>query len=146
MSSNVCPNPGPIFPCSVCAGNVAWRGKSVQCCTCSKLVQLRYSPNSELLAALILGAVSLLVTAICILPLYNLAPSANAALPPQHRLQTFYPPSAHFLSSPSAPSPPSLAPGCPSTPPVPSLPGLPQGSSMECWRSLQGRIKRSRGP
>ena len=29
MSSNVYPNPGPIFPCSVCAGNVTWRGKSV---------------------------------------------------------------------------------------------------------------------
>ena len=25
MSSNVHPNPGPIFPCSVCAGNVIWR-------------------------------------------------------------------------------------------------------------------------
>ena len=36
MSSNVHPNPGPIFPCSVCAGNVTWWGKSVQCCTCSK--------------------------------------------------------------------------------------------------------------
>ena len=36
MSGNVHPNPGPIFPCSVCAGNVTWRGKSVQCCACSK--------------------------------------------------------------------------------------------------------------
>ena len=36
MSSNVHPNPGPIFLCSVCAANVTWRGKSVQCCTCSK--------------------------------------------------------------------------------------------------------------
>ena len=41
MSSNVHPNPGPIFPCSVCAGNVTWRGKSVQCCACSKWVHLR---------------------------------------------------------------------------------------------------------
>ena len=41
MSGNVHPNPGPIFPCSVCAGNVTWRGKSVQCCTCSKWVHLR---------------------------------------------------------------------------------------------------------
>ena len=32
MSGNVHSNPGPIFPCSVCAGNVTWRGKSVQCC------------------------------------------------------------------------------------------------------------------
>ena len=34
--------------------------------------------------------------------------SANAALPPNPRLQTSYPPSAHFISSPSAPSPPPL--------------------------------------
>ena len=41
MSGNVYLNPGPIIPCSVCAGNVTWRGKSVQCCTCSKWVHLR---------------------------------------------------------------------------------------------------------
>ena len=41
MSGNVHPNPGPIFPCSVCAGNVTWQGKSVQCCACSKWVHLR---------------------------------------------------------------------------------------------------------
>ena len=46
MSGNVHPNPGPIFPCSVCAGNVTWRGKSVQCCTCCKWVQLRCSQLS----------------------------------------------------------------------------------------------------
>ena len=40
MNGNVHPNPGPIFPCSVCAGNVTWRGKSVQC---SKWVHLRCS-------------------------------------------------------------------------------------------------------
>ena len=43
MSSNVHPNPGPMFPCSVCAGNVTWWGKSVQCCTCSKWVHVRCS-------------------------------------------------------------------------------------------------------
>ena len=43
MSGNVHPNPGPIFPCSVCAGNVTWRGKLVLCCTCSKWVHLRCS-------------------------------------------------------------------------------------------------------
>ena len=42
MSGNVHPNPGPIFPCSACAGNVTWWSKSVQCCTCSKWVHLRY--------------------------------------------------------------------------------------------------------
>ena len=46
MSGNVHPNPGPIFPCSVCAGNVTWRGKSVQCCACSKWVHLRCSQLS----------------------------------------------------------------------------------------------------
>ena len=43
MSGNVHPNPGPVFPCSVRAGNVTWRGKSVQCCTCSKWVHPRCS-------------------------------------------------------------------------------------------------------
>ena len=46
MSGSVHPNPGPIFFCSVCAGNVTWRGKSVQCCTCSKWVHLRCSQLS----------------------------------------------------------------------------------------------------
>ena len=46
MSGNVHPNPGPICPCSVCAGNVTWRGKSVLCCTCSKWVHLRCSQLS----------------------------------------------------------------------------------------------------
>ena len=46
MSGNVYLNPGPIFPCSVCAGNVTWRGKSVQCCACSKWVHLRCSQLS----------------------------------------------------------------------------------------------------
>ena len=52
MSGNVHPNPGPIFPCSVCAGNVIWRGKSVQCCTCSKWVHLRCSLLSSKFRAL----------------------------------------------------------------------------------------------
>ena len=46
MSGNVHPNPSPIFPCSVCAGNVTWLGKSLQCCTCSKWVHLRCSQLS----------------------------------------------------------------------------------------------------
>ena len=46
MSGNVHPNSGPIFPCSVCTGNVTWRGKSVQCCACSKWVHLRCSQLS----------------------------------------------------------------------------------------------------
>ena len=43
MSSNVHSNPCPVFPCSVCAENVTWRGRSVQCCTCSKWVHLKCS-------------------------------------------------------------------------------------------------------
>ena len=46
MSGNFYPNPGPIFPCSVCAGNVTWWGKSVQCCACSKWVHLKCSQLS----------------------------------------------------------------------------------------------------
>ena len=48
--------------------------------------------------------------------------SANAALSPHPRLQTFYPPSAHSISSPSAPPQPSLAPGFPFAPPASSPP------------------------
>ena len=46
MSDNVHPNPCPVFPCSVCAGNVTWRGRSVQCCTCSNWVHLKCSQLS----------------------------------------------------------------------------------------------------
>ena len=46
MSGNVHPNPDPIFPCSVCAVNVIWQCKSVQCCACSKWVHLRCSQLS----------------------------------------------------------------------------------------------------
>ena len=55
-------------------------------------------------------------------PLYNLAPSTDAALSPHSRLQTSYPPSAHSISPSSAPSSPSLVPGCPSTSPAFSPP------------------------
>ena len=67
--------------------------------------------------------------ALCLPPLilqlvylhYSIWPStANAALASHCRLQTFYPPSTHFVSSPSAPSPPPHAPGCFSLPPASS--------------------------
>ena len=48
--------------------------------------------------------------------------SANAALPPNPRLQTSYPPSAHSISPPSAPPPPTLAPGFSSAPPASTSP------------------------
>ena len=44
MRGNIHPNTGSVFPCSVWAGNVTWRGRSVQCCACSKWVHLRRSP------------------------------------------------------------------------------------------------------
>ena len=43
MGGNVHPNPCPFFPCSVCAGNVTWRGRSVQCCTRSNWAHFRCS-------------------------------------------------------------------------------------------------------
>ena len=129
MSGNVHPNPGPIFPCSVCAGNVTWRGKSVQCCACSKWIHLRCSQLS-LSRFRALGSSHSWSFPLCrntvtppprtpptrIPPLWNLAPSANAALSPHTRLQISYPPSAHSIFSPSAPPPPSLAPGFSSAP------------------------------
>ena len=43
MRGNVHPNPCPIFSCSACAGNVTWRGRSVQSCTCSNWIYLKCS-------------------------------------------------------------------------------------------------------
>ena len=43
ISANVHPNPCPVFPCSVCAGNVTWRGIPAQCCTCSNRVHFKCS-------------------------------------------------------------------------------------------------------
>ena len=60
--------------------------------------------------------------------------SANTALPPHPRLQTFYSPLAHSVASPSDLSPPFLASGCLSAPPASTPPWLFQGSPMECWR------------
>ena len=60
MSGNVHPNSCPVFPCLACAGNVTWRGRSVQCCTCSNWVHLKCSLlpflDSKLWAALTPGA------------------------------------------------------------------------------------------
>ena len=116
MSGNVHPNPGPIFPCSVCAGNVTWRGKSVQCCACSKWVHLRCSQLS-LSNFRALGSSHSWSCPPCrntvtppprtpptrIPPLWNPAPSANAALLPHPRLQTSYPhlPILYLLPLPS---------------------------------------------
>ena len=121
MSGNVYPNPGPIFPCSVCAGNVTWRGKSVQCCTYSKWIHLRCSQlslsNFRALNTVTPSSSNSSDTYTSTVP-----PSANATLWPHPRLQTSYPPSVHLISSSSALPPPSLAPGYTSAPPASSPP------------------------
>ena len=135
MSGNLHPNPGPIFPCSVCTGNVTWRGKSVQCCACCKWVHLRCSQLS-LSQFRALGSShswSCPPSRIAVTPssdssdmytstVQSRPDSANAALSPHPRLQTSYPSSAHSISSPSTFPPPSLAPGFSSAPPAFSPP------------------------
>ena len=135
-SGNVHPNPGPVFPCSVCAGNVTWRGKSVQCCACSKWVHLRCSQLS-LSNFRALGSSHSWSFPPCrntVTPpssdssgTYTSTvepgpPSANAALLPHPRLQTSYPPSANLIPPSPALPPPSLAPGYTSAPPASSPP------------------------
>ena len=142
MSGNVHPNPCPVFPCSVCAGNVIWWGRSVQFCTCFNWVHLKCSllsfsrfktlgsshswscPPCFFLEILhlphcdfLLGLLQLVYLHCSIWP-----PSANAALSPHPRLQTSYPFPAHFVFSLSAPSPPPHACGYFSLPPVSSSP------------------------
>ena len=135
MSGNVHPNPGPIFPCSVCAGNVIWRSKSVLCRTCSKWVHLRCSQLS-LSKFRALGSSHSWSCPPCrntVTPssdssdthtstVQSGTPSTDAALSRHLRLQTSYPTSAHSIFPSSAPSPPSLAPGHFSMPPASSPP------------------------
>ena len=129
MSGNIHPNPGPIFPCSVCAGNVTWRGKSVQCCTCSKWVHLRCSQLS-LSKFRALGSSHSWSCFPCRNTVTPSSDSSNtytstvqsAALTRHPRLQTSYPSSARYISPSSAPSPPSPAPGRHSMPPASSPP------------------------
>ena len=135
MSSNVHPNPCPVFPCLVCAGNVTWQGRSVQCCTCSNWVHLKCSLLSfsrfRILGSshfwifppcffwrshiyqhcdFLLGLLQLVYLHCSIWPIWP--PSANASPAPHPRLQTSYPFCAHFVSSPSTPAPPPDDPGC----------------------------------
>ena len=162
MSCNVYPNPGPLFPCAVCAWNVTWRGKSVYCCTCSKWVHLRcsrLSPNSELLAALTSGAVPCSVSA-CNPVTSTVAPHCNTVTSSLDASGSI--PLLIYLAPPllMQHSHPTLA-FKPLIPPLPILFFLPllphpvscswlsfyaswfffppdflQGSSMECWKSL----------
>ena len=154
MSGNVCPISGPVFPCSVCAGNVTWRSRSAQCCTCSKWVQLRCSLlvfsrfktlNSSHSWSFPLccdpassgdptptNTVSFFSDSSCLYTFYVLPGpsgplSANAALPLNPRLQTSFSHSAYFVSLPSVPSPPPHVPGYFSLPPAPSFPLISSG-------------------
>ena len=154
IGANVHPNPYLVFSCLMCAGNVTWRGRSVQCRTCFKWVHLKCSllffsrfrtlgstnswsfPSSCVPAssrnptcnstATFSSDYSSLYTSTA----QSGPPSANAALPPYPRFQTYYPFFVHFVSSPYAPSPPLHAPGCFSTPPASS-------SLPDFFRSLQ---------
>ena len=129
------PTHGPSFPCSACAGNVTWRRKSVQCCTCSKWVRLRCS-QLFLSKFRALGSSHSWSCPPCRNTVTSSSDSsdmytstiesghssANSALSLHPRLQTSCPPSAHFISTSFAPSPLSLAPDCPSAPPASSPP------------------------
>ena len=109
MSGNVHPNPGPIFPCSMCTGNVTWWGKSMQCCACSKMGPSKVlttflipiqSLSQFLLAALTLGAAPCRITVTPSSDSFDMytstvqssPASANAAISPHSRLQTSYAP------------------------------------------------------
>ena len=136
VGGGVHPGPGPIFPCSVCAGDVAWRGGSVRCCACSGWVHLGCSRLSlSGFGALgssrswgcppCRGAVtppSSDSSGTCASAVGSGPPSAGAALLPHPRLRASYPPSAHLISPSPALPPPSLAPGCTSAPPASSPP------------------------
>ena len=72
-------------------------------------VPTTFPPNSELLAALTLGAAPLCRITVTLSSdssdIYtSTVQSGPAALSPHPRLQTSYPPSAHYISSPSAPT------------------------------------------
>ena len=147
MSGNVHPNPCLVFPCSVCAGNVTWRVRSVQCCTCSNWVHLKCSLFSFSRFRTLSSSHSWSYPPCCVPDFFgdltststvtsssdfsiwyaSIAQSGPSGLLrlTQHshpRLQTSYPFSTHFVYSPYAPSSPPHAPGCFSLPPASSSP------------------------
>ena len=80
MSGNVHPNPGPIFPCSVCAGNVTWRGKSTLSSPCSRFDSLSLS-KVQLSPTLTLSSLMIWYSGQTALFLLFLARAAPAYLP-----------------------------------------------------------------
>ena len=136
MSGNIHPNPGSIFPCSVCAGNVTWQGKSVQCYACSKWVHLRCSQLSlskfRALGSSHSWSCSLCHNTVtpppwtpptCIPPLWNLGPPPLLMLLSRLTLisKPLIPICPLYISF-LFPPPPSLTPGYPSAPPAFSPP------------------------
>ena len=143
MSGNVHPNTCPVFPCSMCAGNVTWQDRSVQCCTCSNWVHLKCSLLS-FSRCRTLGSshswsvpaffgdptpTSIVTFSLDFSSLYTSTAQSGPSGPlllMQHLHPTlaFKPHSffTHFVSSPSAPSPPPHTPGCFSLPPASSFP------------------------
>ena len=130
MSGNVHPNLCPVFPCLVCAGNVTWRGRSVQGCTCSNWVHLKCSLLSfsrfRTLGSFLSWSCppcffwrshtyqhcDFLLILVQLVYLHCSIWPPSAALAPHPCLQTSYPFSAHFVSFLSASSPPPHAPDC----------------------------------
>ena len=150
MSSNIHPNSGPIFQCeliSVCAGNVTRRGKSVQCCTWSSWVHLRCLLLSLSKFRTLGSFHSWSCQPYCV-PTRNTVTSSSdstaQSCPPLPMLDSrptlvFKPLIPLLLILYFLPLPPHH---CPLLLAVllrlrlPFPPRLPQGSSMECWRSL----------
>ena len=148
MSGNVHPNPGPIFPCSLCAEYVTWRGKSAQCCICSKWVHLRCSQLSLSKFRALGSSHSWSATPAVTLwlpprtpptgipPLYNLGPpllmlDSRPTLVSKPLIPHL--PILYLLPLPLHHRPLLLAVLLHLLPPLPLW--LSQSSSMECWRS-----------
>ena len=145
MSSNVHPHPYLVFPCSVCAGNVTWWGRSVQCCTCTNWVYLKCSLLS-FSRVRTLGRSHSCSCSPCCIPAFfgdatltstvtysldfsgwyaSTAESGPLLLMQHSHLTLAFKPLIlfpHFVFSPSSPSPLPNAPGCFSLPPAFSSP------------------------
>ena len=149
MNGNVHSNPCPVFPCSVCAGNVTWRGRSVQRSTCSKWIYLKCSLNS-FSRFRTLGSSHSWSFPRCCIPAFSGDPTPTSTVTSSSDSSSLYIStaqsglscspllmqhfrrtlafkaltlfSAHFVSSSSVSSPPPHAPGCFSLPPASSYP------------------------
>ena len=159
MGGNIHPNPGPNFPCAVCAGPVTWRHKSIQCVTCSLWVHLRCS-GITLTRFRSMSATHSWSCPVCVGP-STMHQSSPASSSPACNLnpsslstpsRTIMPTSPHTYAGNSLPlaNPPPLITTYPTTalgvPPPPSQPTNPAltaqpfsipASSANCLRILQ---------